>query len=358
MKALITGSAGLVGSACVRLLCEQDWEVVGIDNNQREKFFGPDGSTKGHESTHKNYTHIDADVRHRVQMRFIMESVKPDFIIHTAGQPAHDLAARIPYDDFDVNAVGTLNMLVAARDFCPNSPFVYTSTSKVYGDNPNTLIQYKEQETRYEPVRTDFIGKYAHGIAENFPIDHALHSLFGASKLAADILVQEYGRYFSMPTMLVRPGCVTGVGHASVPLHGFLSYLVKCAVRGLPYTVIGYKGKQVRDNIAGSDLATAFLEWYKSPKTPGAVYNLGGGRESNCSIIEAIDDIVAITGGSFAWTYEEKSRIGDHIWFIGDDTKWKADFPNWKREFNHKKLVETMVAAEVESVERSHSMSK
>lgn len=338
MRALITGSGGLVGSACVRFLCERGWRVTGVDNDTRAWFFGPDGST--HNTIIKllnqsaGYEHEFADIRDRAAMRILMKELKPDLIIHAAAQPAHDKARDIPYEDFEVNAVGTLNMLVAARDYAKDSPFIYCSTSKVYGDRPNQL-PLVEHEKRYD---------YAHGIngiAEALSIDQCLHSLFGASKVAADILCQEYGRYFNMPVGIFRGACLTGPDHAAVPLHGYLAYIVHCAARGTPYTVIGYKGKQVRDQIHCDDVASLFWEFYQNPKA-GEVYNMGSGRPGSLSILETIDYLEEF-GLKLDWTYEPTPRIGDHICYISDLTKTKRDFPKWEITRDLRSIIGEMV---------------
>jgi len=279
VRALITGSAGLIGSECVRLLCECDWDVIGVDNDMRRSFFGPQGATgfvaKDLQHTFTNYRHLPMDIRDRQGIRDLFEQERPDFIIHAAAQPSHDKAARIPYDDFDVNAVGTMNLLVVTRDFCPDSPFCFTSTNKVYGDRPNALPLI-EQEKRY-----DYAGGLD-GIDESMSIDGCLHSIFGASKVAADIMCQEFGRYFKMPIGIFRCGCLTGPKQAAVELHGYLAYIIICAVTGRPYTIYGYKGKQVRDQIHCRDVARLFLEFYRRPRI-AEVYNLGGGRSNSLS---------------------------------------------------------------------------
>jgi CDP-paratose 2-epimerase len=340
MKALVTGSGGLVGSACVGLLCEQGWDVAGVDNNQRECFFGPEGSTRAAVqdllARWKTYRHHEVDIRDRQRVRDLFEAERPAFIIHTAAQPSHDKAASIPYDDFDVNALGTVNLLVAARDFCRDSPFCFTSTNKVYGDRPNQL-PLVEKETRWD---------YANGldgIDETMSIDACLHSLFGASKVAADIMAQEYGRYFGMPVGVFRGGCLTGPQHAAVELHGYLAYIVRCAVLGRPYRVFGYKGKQVRDQIHCRDIANLFLEFCRHPRQ-GEAYNLGGGRANSLSILETVA-ILKQMGHHLEYTYEETNRVGDHICYISDLTKLRTHFPNWKMEYDLNRIVEEIVQA-------------
>lgn len=324
-KALVTGSGGLVGSECVRLLNEQQWEVVGVDNDMRRAFFGPQGSTTPMIQSLKRecagYRHLELDIRDRDGIRKLISAEKPSFIIHTAAQPSHDKAASIPYDDFDVNAVGTLNLLTAARDLVPSSPICFTSTNKVYGDRPNNLPLI-ELDSRYD---------YAdglNGVDESMSIDQCLHSLFGASKAAADVLCQEFGRYFQMPVGIFRAGCITGPQHAAVELHGYLAFIVDCAIGGRPYQIWGYKGKQVRDQIHCRDLARLFLEFYKSPRC-GEVYNVGGGRANSVSILETIRMLESL-GHSLQYTFHEQNRIGDHICYISDLTKLHRDFPNWQ----------------------------
>lgn len=329
MKALVTGSGGLIGSECVRLLSEQGWEVIGVDNDMRRQFFGEQGTTRPVieelRRTLPCYRHFALDIRDRQAVRDLLEAERPQFIVHTAAQPSHDKAASIPYDDFDVNAGGTLNLLVAARDFCRDSPFVFTSTNKVYGDRPNAL-PLVELEKRFD---------YANGldgIDESMSIDACLHSLFGASKAAADLVCQEFGRYFQMPTGIFRGGCLTGPQHAAVELHGFLGYLVQCAVTGREYTIFGYKGKQVRDQIHSRDVANLFLEFYRHPHC-GEVYNLGGGRANSVSILEAFEHLAAM-GLSVRYKYVDTPRVGDHICYISDLTKLRRDFPTWKLDYS------------------------
>jgi CDP-paratose 2-epimerase len=338
MKAIVTGSGGLIGSECVRLLCERDWEVVGIENNTRRVLFGDAGSTEpvvdALRSKLPRYRHVVLDIRDRQGVRGVFERERPDFIIHTAGQPSHDKAASIPYDDFDINAVGTLNLLVAARDFCRDSPFCFTSTNKVYGDRPNEL-PLVEKEKRYD---------YADGldgIDETMSIDHCLHSLFGASKVAADVLCQEFGRYFDMPVGIFRAGCLTGPMHAAVELHGYLAYIVHCAVTGRHYTIFGYGGKQVRDQIHSRDVARLFLEFFQRPGK-GEVFNLGGGRANSLSILETID-LLAGMGFRLEHGYDERNRVGDHICYISGLSKIRARFPNWRLDYNLEGIVAEIV---------------
>jgi CDP-paratose 2-epimerase len=329
MKALITGSGGLIGSACVRRLANEGWETVGVDNDMRSQFFGPQGTTRPVveelNRSVKGYRHVAADIRDRQGIRDLLERERPQFIIHTAAQPSHDKAASIPYEDFDVNAVGTMNLLVAARDFCRDAPFCFTSTNKVYGDRPN-LLPLVELEKRY-----DYAGGLD-GIDETMSIDSCLHSLFGASKVAADVMCQEFGRYFQMPVGIFRGGCLTGPQHAAVELHGYLAYIVACAIQGRTYTVYGYKAKQVRDQIHSHDVAALFLEFYRNPRM-GEVYNLGGGRRNSLSILETID-ILADMGFRLNYNYVDQPRTGDHICYISNLGKLRAHFPGWKMEYS------------------------
>jgi len=327
-KLLVTGSSGLIGSEVCRFFDAAGWAVHGLDNNQRAAFFGPQGDTRWNqrelERTLGAFTHHELDLRDRAGILKLVASLRPDAIVHAAAQPSHDLAAKVPFDDFDVNAVGTLNLLQAARESCPESPFAYLSTNKVYGDGPNRIAM-KELGTRWDYADPAFAG----GIAETFPVDQCLHSLFGASKLAADVLVQEYGRYFGMPTCCLRGGCLTGPNHAGVELHGFLSYLVKCNVEGREYRVFGYKGKQVRDNIHAEDVARFIAAFAQAPRC-AEVYNLGGGRANSCSILEAFEIAESLTGKKQKWTYVEENRIGDHVCYVSDLTKMKAHYPGWE----------------------------
>lgn len=326
-KVLVTGSAGLVGSEVSMYYAELGYKVFGIDNNQRAVFFGSNGDTTWNRErlikNYKNYLHQDIDIRDRKAVMSFVKDVKPEIVIHTAAQPSHDKAADIPFDDFDTNAVGTLNLLEAVRNFCTDSPFVHMSTNKVYGDAPNNIALI-ELETRWDyddPA-------YANGIPEHFSIDQSKHSLFGASKVAADIMVQEYGRYFGMPTVALRGGCLTGPNHSGVELHGFLSYLVKCNLTKTQYNIYGYKGKQVRDNIHSHDIVQFIDAYVKNPR-PGEVYNLGGGKSNTCSIIEAFQMIESLTGVPQVHTYIEKNREGDHICYYSDLTKMKLHYPDW-----------------------------
>ena len=338
MKALITGSGGLIGSECVRLLAREGWSVVGVDNDMRREFFGDAGTTrpvvKDLVSTFPRYRHADSDIRDRKAMRELFQTERPDFIIHTAAQPSHDKAASIPYDDFDVNALGTMNLLVAARDFCKDSPFCFTSTNKVYGDRPNDLPLI-ELDKRYD---------YANGrigIDESMSVDNCLHSVFGASKLAADVMCQEFGRYFQMPIGIFRGGCLTGPQHAGVELHGYLSYIIDCAVTGREYVLYGYKGKQVRDQIHSYDVAQLFLAFFRKPCL-GEVFNLGGGRANSLSILETVE-ILAEFGLKLNYQYKDQNRVGDHICYISDLTKLHTFFPEWKITHDLPKIISEMV---------------
>jgi CDP-paratose 2-epimerase len=327
MKTLVTGSSGLIGSEVSIFFAKQGCAIHGVDNNQRAEFFGPQGDTRWNQKrlldAIPGFTHHELDIRNRQGVLDLVASLKPDIIIHTAAQPSHDRAAAIPFDDFDTNAVGTLNLLEAARRSCPESPFVHMSTNKVYGDRPNS-IRLKELETRWDygdPA-------YEHGIAEDFSIDQSKHSLFGASKVAADVMVQEYGRYFNMPTCCLRGGCLTGPNHSGVELHGFLSYLVKCNLEGREYKVFGYQGKQVRDNIHSEDVARFMWEFCKAPRC-AEVYNLGGGKQNSCSILEAFQTAESFTGKKQVFTYVDQNRIGDHICYYSDLRKMKSHYPAW-----------------------------
>ena len=327
-KLLITGSSGLIGSeVCQYFANELGYEIHGVDNNQRAVFFGPQGDTRWNQqrlsSQLPGFIHHEIDIRDRQGVIDLIAEVRPDAIVHAAAQPSHDRAAAIPFDDFDTNAVGTLNLLEAARRASPESPFVHMSTNKVYGDRPNT-IALKELETRWDYADPS----YVHGIAEDFSIDQSKHSLFGASKVAADVMVQEYGRYFNMPTCCLRGGCLTGPNHSGVELHGFLSYLVKCNLEGKEYRVFGYKGKQVRDNIHSLDVARFMAAFVQAPRV-AEVYNLGGGKDNSCSILEAFAIAEKFTGKKQQYTYVDENRIGDHICYYSDLRKMKAHYPGW-----------------------------
>jgi CDP-paratose 2-epimerase len=324
---LVTGSNGLIGSEVVSALAGDYDFVYGVDNNQRSVFFGAEGDTRWRcqelQQSVSNYRHQDIDIRDRQRVLELIDSLRPAHVVHCAAQPSHDLAARLPFDDFDVNAVGTLNLLEAVRRHCPESAFVYMSTNKVYGDRPNTIAM------RELPTRWDYADQaFSNGIAETFQIDQSLHSLFGASKVAADVLVQEYGRYFGMPTCCLRGGCLTGPNHSGVELHGFLSYLVKANVEGRKYTIFGYKGKQVRDNIHAHDVSEFIRRFLAKPRI-AEVYNIGGGRDNSVSILEAFDIVAGLTGKKMVYEYSDNARIGDHICYYSDLAKMKAHYPGW-----------------------------
>jgi CDP-paratose 2-epimerase len=324
---VVTGSNGLIGSEMVAYFSTRGWAVHGVDNNMRADFFGPQGDTRWNQRRlqreYPSFTHHELDMRDREAVRCLLAEVRPAAVIHTAAQPSHDLAASRPFDDFDVNAGGTLALLEAMRQHCPEAPLVHMSTNKVYGDAPNR-IRLRETDTRWDyddPA-------YAHGIAEDLSIDQSKHSLFGASKVAGDILVQEYGRYFGMPSCCLRGGCLTGPAHSAVELHGFLGYLVKVNVTGGKYSVFGYKGKQVRDNIHSHDVARFAEEFIAAPRV-AEVYNLGGGRANSVSILEAFQRVEALTGRPMDWSYVDKAREGDHICYISDLRKMQAHYPAW-----------------------------
>lgn len=324
---LVTGSSGLIGSEVCVFFDREGYVVHGVDNNQRAVFFGPEGDTRWNQrrlaAALRHFRHHELDVRDRRGMLQLVSELRPDVIVHAAAQPSHDRAAAIPFEDFDTNAVGTLNLLEAARRACPEAPFLHLSTNKVYGDAPNR-IAVKELETRWEYADETF----ANGIPETFTVDQSTHSVFGASKLAADVLVQEYGRYFDMPTCCLRGGCVSGPRQSGVELHGFLSYLVKCNLESREYVVFGYKGKQVRDTIHAVDVARFIWEFVHAPRC-AEVYNLGGGKANSCSILEAFAMVEAVTGRPMRYRYSEKPRIGDHVCYYSDLTKTKRHYPMW-----------------------------
>lgn len=343
MIILVTGSSGLIGSEVSLFFARQGCKIHGLDNNQRAVFFGPSGDTRWNQQrlteAIPGYVHHELDIRDRPRVLDLMASLKPSAIVHTAAQPSHDRAAAIPFDDFDTNAVGTLNLLEGARRSCPESPFIHMSTNKVYGDRPNT-IPLVELETRWDYADP----AYENGIAEDFSIDQSKHSLFGASKAASDILVQEYGRYFNMPTCCLRGGCLTGPNHAGVELHGFLSYLVKCNLEGREYKVFGYKGKQVRDNIHSEDVARFIWEFFQAPRV-AEVYNLGGGKSNACSILEAFSLAESFTGKKQVYTYIDENRIGDHICYYSDLRKMRSHYPAWDISVSLKETIHQIVEA-------------
>ena len=341
---LVTGSSGLIGSEAVEYFDRQGHRVVGVDNNMRRVFFGEPGDTTWNLARLKKSTsrfeHRHLDIRDREGVFALFQEHRFDAVLHCAAQPSHDKAREIPLVDFEVNAVGTANLLEATRQFCPEARFVFLSTNKVYGDAPNE-VPLKEHATRYEYADpADW-----NGISENCRIDRTTHSVFGASKVAADVLAQEYGRYFGLSVGVFRGGCLTGPNHSGVQLHGFLSYLVKVAVSGRKYTVFGYKAKQVRDNIHSFDVVRAAEEFFLNPR-PGEVYNIGGGRENSVSILEAIAAIKEITGQTVQWEYKDEPRIGDHICYISDLRKIRSHFPNWRLTYSVDKILREIVQAE------------
>jgi CDP-paratose 2-epimerase len=342
MKILVTGSAGLIGSEVCQMFGRDGWDVVGIDNNQRKVFFGEQGDTTWNlarlvSAIGSRYSHHAVDIRDRRLVEDVISKTMPDLIVHAAAQPSHDRAASIPFDDFDTNAVGTLNLLEATRRRCLDTPFVFMSTNKVYGDSPNK-IQLKELETRWEYADDADYG----GIREDCSIDQSTHSLFGASKVAADILVQEYGRYFGMHTCCLRGGCLTGPNHTGVQLHGFLSYLVKCNISNGVYTVYGYKGKQVRDNIHSEDVVK-FIQLFAETPRSAAVYNIGGGRANSCSILEAFKMVENLTGVKMKYQYDPKNRVGDHICYISDLSRIRNDYPKWSVTRSNQEIISEIV---------------
>ena len=357
--ALITGSAGLIGSQACDFFSEKGYKIIGIDNDMRAYFFGEDSSTKDSLESLKSkingYEHYNIDIRNyeKINDVFSKYSSDIDIVIHTAAQPSHDWAANEPLTDFSINATGTMNMLEVTRLNCPKATFIFTSTNKVYGDTPNYL-DLVETDTRWELNKETF--KYNHclgsdaSINENMSIDNTKHSVFGASKVAADVMCQEYGKYFGMNVGIFRGGCLTGPNHAGAELHGFLSYLVKCIINDKPYTIFGYKGKQVRDNIHSWDLVNMFWHFHQNPK-PGEVYNAGGGRDNSTSILEAIDTINRIAGKNWNnYIISEQNRIGDHIWYISDLSKFKNDYPDWKITINLEETIKQMVEFELEKL--------
>lgn len=347
--ALITGSGGLIGAEAVRFFSQQGFTVVGIDNDMRKAFFGDDASTSWSvdklKETIPNYIHHACDIRDTSALESIFKEYQTDIklIIHTAAQPSHDWAARDPHTDFSVNAVGTLNMLQCTRDHCPKAVFIFTSTNKVYGDRPNSL-PLVELDSRWE---LDENHEWYSGIAENMSIDQCTHSVFGASKVAADVMVQEYGHYFDIHTACFRGGCLTGPGHSPAELHGFLAYLMQCCVNGTEYQIFGYKGKQVRDNIHSYDLIQAFWHFYQNPRI-AEVYNIGGGRDSNVSMQEAIAICETICGKKMNTVYREENRIGDHIWWIGSLEKFKSQYPDWGITYGIQPILQEVYRANVE----------
>jgi len=345
MKALVTGSAGLIGSEAAKFFAGKGFEIIGIDNNMRSYFFGDEASTewnrqKVEKQLKSSYTHYSVDIRDDKAISKIFKEHKFDLIIHTAAQPSHDWAAREPYTDFSVNATGTLVMLENMRQHCPDAVFIFTSTNKVYGDTPNRLPLI-ELEKRWELPEDHHFYK---GIDESMSIDDTKHSIFGASKVAADIMVQEYGKYFGFKTAVFRGGCLTGPSHSGAELHGFLAYLIKCIASGKKYTIFGYKGKQVRDNIHSHDLVNAFYNFYQKPRS-GEVYNIGGSRNSNISMLEAIEKIEKLLGKKANYELSKENRIGDHIWYISDVSKFKKHYPKWDFEYDTDAILKEMTDA-------------
>ena len=341
---LITGSSGLVGSESVNFFAKKKYSVIGIDNNLRKFFFGSDGSTtwvkKELIKSNKNFTSLNIDIRNYKALENVFKKYKKDIslVIHCAAQPSHDYGKNYPIIDFNVNATGTLNLLELTKKYCFNSPFIFMSTNKVYGDNPNNLI-LKETGKRWELNRKN---KYFNGINEKFSIDGCTHSFFGVSKTYADLIVQEYGKNIGLKTVSFRGGCITGPNHSSVSLHGFLSYLVKRCLVKKEYSIIGFKGKQVRDNLHSNDLVNCFWEFFKKPRY-GEVYNIGGGRYSNCSILEAIEIVEKISRVTIKKKFVKKNRVGDHIWYISNTNKFKEHYPNWKQKYNTEKIISELI---------------
>ena len=345
--AIVTGSSGLIGSEACKFFHSQGFLTIGIDNDMRKYFFGDDASTKPMESTLKttldNFKHYSIDIRNVEELEKVFKEYNTDIdvIIHTAAQPSHDWAAKEPFTDFSVNATGTINLLEMTRLHCPKAAFIFTSTNKVYGDTPN-FLPLVELDKRWEVDESH--PYFEHGIDESMSIDNCKHSIFGASKVAADIMVQEYGKYFGMNTAAFRGGCLTGPTHQGAELHGFLAYLIKCAVSGNHYTIFGYKGKQVRDNIHSVDLINAFWNYYQNPRQ-GEVYNIGGSRHSNISMIEAIEQIEAISGHKLNYTLSDNNRIGDHIWYVSDVNKFKSHYPDFEYQYDIDRILREMILA-------------
>jgi len=342
---IITGSCGLVGSESVKFFTLKGFDVIGIDNNQRQKFFGKDGDTtwikKNLIKICKNYTHCNVDIRNYQALEKIFKKYKSSIklIIHSAAQPSHDWAKKKPFIDFNINALGTLNILDLTKKYSCNAPFIFLSTNKVYGDNPN-LLPLKELKSRWEISKKN---KFQKGIDESMSLDNCVHSFFGASKSYADLIVQEYGKNDGLKTVCFRAGCITGPNHSGAELHGFLSYLVKSAIKKKSYNIFGYKGKQVRDNIHSYDLIKCFWNYFKKPRA-GEVYNIGGGRKSNCSIIEALDYVELLTNIKVKKFFKKANRIGDHIWYVSDTKKFKKHYPGWKQEYDTKKIIKELVS--------------
>ena len=341
---LITGSCGLVGSESVKFFALKGFDVIGIDNNLRAKFFGKEGDTKWVKNNlikfHKNYIHKNIDIRNYAALEKLFKKYKKNIklIIHSAAQPSHDWAKKKPFTDFNINALGTLNLLSLTKKYSYNTPFIFMSTNKVYGDNPN-LLPLRELSSRWEISKRH---KYFKGINESMSLDNCVHSFFGASKSYADLIVQEYGKNDGLKTVCFRAGCITGPNHSGAKLHGFLSYLVKSALKRKTYSIFGYKGKQVRDNIHSYDLIKCFWNYFKNPKK-GEVYNIGGGRKSNCSVIEALNYVESVTNIKIKRIYQDANRVGDHIWYISDTKKFKEHYPSWKQKYDTKKIIEELI---------------
>ncbi|MDQ5844100.1 MAG: NAD-dependent epimerase/dehydratase family protein [Acidobacteriota bacterium] len=358
--AVITGSSGLIGSEAAKFLDDKGMQIVGIDNDMRKYFFGEEASTAWNteqlRKTLNNFVHLPIDIRDQEAIFKIFSEYGKDIscVVHTAAQPSHDWAAREPFTDFSVNATGTLIMLEATRRYCPDAAFIFTSTNKVYGDTPNYL-PLVEQETRWEIEESH--PYFEHGIDENMTVDQSKHSLFGASKVAADLLAQEYGRYFGLKTGTFRGGCLTGPAHAGAELHGFLAYLIKCVMTGKPYTIYGYKGKQVRDNIHSYDLVNAFWSFAQDPK-PGAVYNMGGSRHSNCSVLEAIEYTEELCDRKLNFSLSDEARSGDHIWWISDVRRFQDDYPDWSYRYDLMAIIKEIVSATAERASTPASVGK
>lgn len=348
--AIVTGASGLIGSQTARFLHEQGMEVVGVDNNMRAYFFGADGSTdwnaEGLKKDLKRYTHLTFDIRNQQDVDNLFKKYGKDIalVVHCAAQPSHDWAAKEPITDFTVNALATLHMLEATRHHAKEATFIFTSTNKVYGDTPN-LLPLVEKPLRWECNDSHAYAK--HGIDESMSIDHSKHSVFGASKVAADVMAQEYGRYFGIKAGIFRGGCLTGPAHSGAELHGFLAYLVKCQLTGRPYKIFGYKGKQVRDNIHSWDLVQAFWHFHQNPR-PGEAYNMGGARHSNCSMLEAIQDIEKLSGKKLTYTIVDEARAGDHIWWISDVRKFQSHYPKWQFKYDIQGILKEIIAATAE----------
>ncbi|MEO1624194.1 MAG: NAD-dependent epimerase/dehydratase family protein [Bacteroidota bacterium] len=357
--AIVTGSSGLIGSEACQFFHQQGFFIVGIDNDMRSYFFGPDASTKSMqqklEDQLENFKHCALDIRNLHALQDVFKTYNKDIkvIIHTAAQPSHDWAAREPFTDFSVNATGTVNLLEMTRLHCPEAAFIFTSTNKVYGDAPNHL-PLVELDKRWEVDQSHPF--FAEGIDESMSIDQCKHSLFGASKVAADVMVQEYGRYFGMNTVAFRGGCLTGPTHQGAELHGFLAYLIKCAISGRPYTIFGYKGKQVRDNIHSADLIQAFWHYYQQPR-PGEVYNMGGSRHSNISMLEAIEAIERISGHRLQYTLSDQARIGDHMWYVSDVRKFQSHYPDFRYQYDIERILREMITSTEHKLSLSQASS-